>query len=149
MFPEGIYCISCGRPILPAWEDSLCPDCRKVIFENRGGRCPRCGSPLTVNFADSQMFFQTRQFQKKMQDYQNFVLKYHGKNLVFLELGVGWRNRMIKEPLMQLAASEPNAVYITFNKGELYIPDEIQGKSIGVDGDIAEALHKILRTEIM
>lgn len=50
---------------------------------------------------------------------------------------------MIKEPLMQLAASEPNAVYITFNKGELYIPDEIRGKSIGMDGDIAEALHEI------
>lgn len=46
LFPEGIYCISCGRPILPAWEDSLCPDCRKVIFENRGGRCPRCGRPM-------------------------------------------------------------------------------------------------------
>lgn len=106
-------------------------------------RCPRCGSPLTVNFADSQMFFQTRQFQNKMQDYQNFVRKYHGKKLVILEFGVGWRNRMIKEPLMQLAASEPNAVYITFNKGEIYIPDEIQGKSIGVDGDIAEALHEI------
>ena len=84
-----------------------------------------------------------------MQDYQNFVWKYHGKNLVILELGVGWRNRIIKEPLMQLAASEPNAVYITFNKGEVYIPAEIQEKSIGVDGDIAEALHKILRTEIM
>ena len=106
-------------------------------------RCPRCGSPLTVNFADSQMFFQTRQFQNKMQDYQNFVRKYHGKKLVILEFGVGWRNRMIKEPLMQLAASEPNAVYITFNKGELYIPDEIRGKSIGMDGDIAEALHEI------
>ena len=89
------------------------------------------------------MFFQTRQFQKKMQDYQNFVRKYHEKKLVILEFGVGWRNRMIKEPLMQLAASEPNAVYITFNKGELYIPDEIQWKSIGVDGDIAEVLHEI------
>lgn len=107
-------------------------------------RCPRCGSPLTVNFADSQLFFQTRQFQNKMQDYQNFVRKYRGKNLVILEFGVGWRNRMIKEPLMQLTASEPNAVYITFNKGEIYIPDEIAGRSIGVDGDIAEALHNIL-----
>ena len=143
-------------------------DCCEDVYENREDvlrmaeaekngrvpselipRCPRCGSPLTVNFADSQMFFQTRQFQSKMQDYQNFVWKYHGKNLVILELGVGWRNRMIKEPLMQLAASEPNAVYITFNKGEVYIPAEIQEKSIGVDGDIAEALHKILRTEIM
>lgn len=79
-------------------------------------RCPHCGSPLTVNIADSNSFFQTRHFQKKMQDYQDFIQKYHGKNLVILELGVGWRNRMIKEPLMQLTASEPHAVYITFNK---------------------------------
>ena len=50
---------------------------------------------------------------------------------------------MIKEPFMNLAASEPEAVYITFNKGEVYIPSEIARKSIGVDGDIGEALKKI------
>ena len=44
----------------------------------------------------------TGQFRKKMQDYHNFIRKYHGKKLVILEFGVGWRNRMIKEPLMQL-----------------------------------------------
>ena len=107
-------------------------------------RCPHCGSPLTVNIADSNSFFQTRHFQKKMQDYQDFIQKYHGKNLVILELGVGWRNRMIKEPLMQLTASEPHAVYITFNKGEIYIPSEIADKSIGVDGDIAAAMGEIV-----
>lgn len=110
-------------------------------------RCPHCGSPLTVNIADSNSFFQTRHFQKKMQDYQDFIQKYHGKNLVILELGVGWRNRMIKEPLMQLTASEPHAVYITFNKGEIYIPSEIAGKSIGVDGDIAAAMVEILNVK--
>lgn len=108
-------------------------------------RCPRCGGPVTVNMADSNAFFQTRQFQKKMADYQNFIKKYHGKKLVILEFGVGWRNRMIKEPFMRLAASEPEAVYVTFNKGEIYIPDEIREKSIGVDSDIAEALEGILK----
>ena len=108
-------------------------------------RCPRCDSPLIVNFADSNSFFQTRHFQKKMQDYQNFIRKYHGKKLVILEFGVGWRNRMIKEPLMQLATAELHAVYVTFNKGELYIPDEIADRSIGVDGDIAAALYEINR----
>ena len=78
-----------------------------------------------------------------MQDYQNFIKKYHGKRLAILELGVGWRNRVIKEPFMSLAASEPEAVYITFNKGEVYIPSAIAGKSIGVDGDIGEALKEI------
>ena len=82
-----------------------------------------------------------------MQEYQNFVRKYHGKNLVILEFGVGWRNRMIKEPLMQLTASEPDAVYITFNKGEVYIPGAIADKSIGVDGDIAGALNKIVQVK--
>lgn len=107
-------------------------------------RCPRCGSPLTVDIADSNSFFRTSRFQQKMQEYQNFVRKYHGKKLVILEFGVGWRNRMIKEPLMQLTASEPDAVYITFNKGEVYIPGEISDKSIGVDGDIAGALAQIV-----
>lgn len=65
------------------------------------------------------------------------------RGYTFLELGVGRQNRMIKEPFMNLAASEPEAVYITFNKGEVYIPSEIAGKSIGVDGDIGEALKGI------
>ena len=47
---------------------------------------------------------------------------------------------------MQLTASEPNAIYITFNKGEIYIPPELSNKAIGVDGDIAAALQKILHT---
>ncbi len=113
------------------------------IPSERIPRCSCCGGPVTVNMADSNAFFQTEQFQNKMQDYQDFIKKYHGKKLVILELGVGWRNRMIKEPFMNLAASEPEAVYITFNKGEVYIPSEIARKSIGVDGDIGEALKKI------
>lgn len=62
---------------------------------------------------------------------------------MILELGIGWRNQMIKAPLMRLAAREPNAFYVTFNKGEVYIPDEIAGKSAGIDGDIASALELI------
>lgn len=106
-------------------------------------RCPKCGAPMTIHIADSSAFFQTADFRRKMQRYQNFIQKYHNRKLVILEFGVGWRNRMIKEPLMRLAAAEPQAVYITFNKGELYIPEEIRAKSIGVDEDIATALEAV------
>ena len=51
---------------------------------------------------------------------------------------------MIKEPLMQLTSSEPHAFYITFNKGEIYIPSDIADKSVGMDGDIADMLERIL-----
>lgn len=136
--------------------------CKAAVYENRdevlkmagaekGGqiptelipRCSCCGDPVTLNMADSNSFFQIEQFQKKMKDYQNFIKRYHGNKLVILEFGVGWRNRMIKEPFMHLAASEPESTYITFNKGEVYIPSEIAGRSIGVDGDIGEALKEI------
>ena len=60
------------------------------------------------------------------------------------ELGIGSRNRLIKLPLMQLVAREPQATYITLNLAqELYIPDEIAGKSIGLAGDIADTLRKL------
>lgn len=72
-----------------------------------------------------------------------FLNQYHGKNLIVLELGIGWRNQLIKAPLMRLVAREPNAVYVTINLGEVYIADPIQNKSFGLDGYIAENLMQI------
>lgn len=109
-------------------------------------KCPRCGGFMEPNLASDQSFFQTAHWRKKAQKYQDFLQKYHGSRLVILEFGVGWRNQMIKAPLMRLAASEPKASYITFNKGELFIPKEIAERSIGVDRDIAAALEGILKT---
>lgn len=63
-----------------------------------------------------------------------------GKRLLVLELGIGWRNQLIKAPLMRLVEATPNARYVTFNKGEIYIPDAIAERSIGVDSDLGEAI---------
>lgn len=85
-----------------------------------------------------------RPIEDKSSRVQNFLTRYHGKRLVILELGVGMHNRMIKQPLMQLAASEPCATYITLNLApELYIPQAIASKSIGLEGDIAVTLQEL------
>lgn len=45
---------------------------------------------------------------------------------------------------MQLAYREPNAKYITLNMPqELYIPQEIAEKSVGIAGDIAQSLKEL------
>ena len=62
---------------------------------------------------------------------------------MILELGIGWRNQLIKAPLMRLTAKEPNAAYITINLGEVYITEDIKGKSFGVDGYLDETLAAI------
>ena len=72
--------------------------------------------------------------------FQNFLKTYHGKKLVVLELGIGWRNQLIKAPMMRLVASEPNATYVTLNLGEIYITDNIKEKSFGLDGRLDELL---------
>ena len=52
---------------------------------------------------------------------------------------------MIKAPFMKIAEKEPNVFYITFNKGEIYIPAQIADKAIGVDGDLSQILPQIER----
>ena len=90
-----------------------------------------------------------RPMQDKSQEANAFLDRYHGKRLVILELGIGSRNRLIKLPLMQLAAREPQATYIALNLAqELYIPNEIAHKSIGLVGDIAVTLRG-LREELV
>ena len=87
-------------------------------------------------------------FESNLKNYQEFIQNLHGKKMAILEFGIGWRNQMIKAPLMHLAAVEPQARYITFNKGEIYIPEEIKEKSIGVDGDLTVALKEIRKGRI-
>lgn len=82
--------------------------------------------------------------ENKQHDVDGFLKRHEGKRLVLLELGIGSRNRIIKQPLMQLAIREANATYITLNlPNEIYVPESIAHKSIVLPGDIAETLKKL------
>ncbi|HDS1367960.1 TPA: Sir2 family NAD-dependent protein deacetylase [Stenotrophomonas maltophilia] len=107
-------------------------------------KCPECGGPLKVHIEVDRMFLKGSEWQERRRRFTDFLGDASGKKIVFLELGVGARNQLIKAPLMRIAASEPNARYICFNRGsEVYIPREIESKAIGVDGDIAQALRQL------
>jgi NAD-dependent SIR2 family protein deacetylase len=109
-------------------------------------KCPECGGPMQVHVEVDRNFLRGQSWQTSYHAYQDFIDNAHGKNLVLLELGVGARNQLIKAPFMKLTSLEENATYITFNKGsELFIPDVIASKSIGIDGDIAELLDQLVQ----
>lgn len=108
-------------------------------------KCPECGGDMQLHVEIDRNFLKGHSWQSKYKNYQNFINEAHGKKLVLLELGVGVRNQLIKAPFMRLTNFEEHATYITFNKGELYIPDEIADKSIGIDGNIAEVLQELVQ----
>lgn len=103
-------------------------------------KCPECGGNMDLNVAMNQYFIPNTDAQKKCSE---FIKEYSGKNLVILELGIGWRNKLIKAPFMEIAKEEENATYIILNKGEIYIPDFIKDKSFGLDGDMTSILEEI------
>lgn len=74
-------------------------------------KCPKCGGDMEVNWGEMSSFTETKNWKEKAACYQEFIQNLHGKKLVILEFGIGWRNQMIKAPLMQLAAVEPQARY--------------------------------------
>lgn len=103
-------------------------------------RCPKCGGSMSIHSPQRHMTAWDMEIQRR---FQAFIQKYHKKRIVILELGIGWKNQLIKAPLMRLADKEPQAIYITINKGEIYIPDEITTKAYGLDGDMTEILERL------
>lgn len=104
-------------------------------------QCPKCGGTMQIHVPVNRYFIQDNIAQEK---FKTFVEKYHGKKIVVLEMGIGYRNQMIKAPFMELVSKEQNATYITINKGEIYIPNAIQNKSFGIDGDLTDILSQLV-----
>ena len=138
------FTMQCARPCHDTLYSSL-EVAEKLSAAEQGGhvpaelvpRCPKCGGPMDIHMGAGQRMIPDTAAQAR---FQNFLKTYHGKKLVVLELGIGWRNQLIKAPMMRLVAGEPNATYVTINLGEIYIADNIKEKSFGLDGRLDELL---------
>ncbi len=49
IYPEGLYCISCGKIIDDSRTYRLCDDCMKSVNWITDRHCARCGKPLSEN----------------------------------------------------------------------------------------------------
>lgn len=129
----------CHDDVYPAMEAV-----HKMAAQEKEGRvpfdvipkCPKCGAVMNIYDAEPPK-------KEIINHWNQFLQTYHGKNLVILELGIGWRNQLIKAPLMRLTKSEPNATYITINLGEIYITEDIKEKSYGLDGYLNAILKEL------
>ena len=81
--------------------------------------CPVCGKPMVMNLRSDDKFVEDEGWHKAAERYNAFIEENKGKNIVYLELGVGANTPVIiKYPFWQLTAQNKNAVYACINLGE-------------------------------
>ena len=102
--------------------------------------CPNCGSPMEI---DLDFGLQTLPETSGKRRFEKFLKKYHKKHLVVLEIGIGSRNKQLKEPLTKIVKDEPNASCIIINLGDVYIPSEIKRKTVALNGFVDEEIGRL------
>lgn len=125
---------------------------KKMVAEQKNMRipsklipyCPVCGAPMTMNLRADHTFVEDSGWHTAAERYQDFIHRHKRSKILYLELGVGGNTPgIIKYPFWRMTAENPNAFYVCINKGEAYVPEEIEQQSICIDEDIEEILKCI------
>lgn len=94
----------------------------------------------------NQLEMQSPQWQKQKQRFDQFINDYADKKVVQLELGIGSRNKLIKQPLMKAVSQLSSWNYVTINMAnEIMIAPEIKSRSIALSGDIETTFKDLLK----
>ena len=73
--------------------------------------------------------------------YEKFLAKHKSDKILYWELGVGMNTPgIIKFPFWRMTAQNPNSIFATVNKNEVYVIEEIEKQSIRIKGDISKIL---------
>ena len=108
-------------------------------------KCPKCDKPMTMNLRCDDTFVQDEGWYRASEQYSDFLRRHKNADVLFLELGVGFNTPVIiKYPFWQMTAKNPNAFYACVNFNEAFCPEELKGKSICINRDIAEVLRDMM-----
>ena len=102
--------------------------------------CPVCGEPMTMNLRSDDKFVEDEGWHSAAKRYESFLKTLDG-NVLFLELGVGYNTPVIiKYPFWNMTMHSRDAVYACINYGSADCPEQIEDRSICIEGDIDAVL---------
>lgn len=148
-YTQGDYGLwQCSKPCCQRTDDNE-KTVRRMWAEQRDMKipselvptCPVCGRPMTMNLRSDDTFVQDEGWYAAAQRYKDFLLRYNGLRVVFLELGVGGNTPVIiKYPFWKYTFENPNAFYACVNFQEAFAPKEIAARSVCIERDIGDFL---------
>ena len=108
-------------------------------------KCPVCGGKMVPNLRSDETFVEDEGWHAASQRYTDFLTRYKDGWVLFLDLGSGGNTPIIfKIPFIKMTMQNPNATYATVNLGEAFTLEQIEGRSIVIDADIANVIEQLL-----
>ena len=108
-------------------------------------KCPVDGSDVTMNLRADDSFVEDAGWHRASRAYAEYLKAHEGGRVLFMELGVGGNTPVIiKYPFWVMTADNPRATYACLNYHEAACPEQIEARSICVDGDTGEALKRLM-----
>ncbi len=109
--------------------------------------CPRCGKEMTTNLRKDGAFVQDAGWFVAAKRYEDCMRENAQKDVLFLELGVGYNTPgIIKFPFWQMTSQNKEAFYVSVNMSQqdLHAPKEIEPQSTLVQKDISHLLKELV-----
>ena len=109
-------------------------------------KCPDDGSDVMMNLRADDTFVEDEGWHSASAAYAEFLQKHEKQHVLYLELGVGANTPVIiKYPFWQMTLMNEKAVYACLNYGQAFCPEEIEDRSICIDGDTGLVLKELLK----
>lgn len=106
--------------------------------------CPQCGAPLEVNKrTEEKGMVEDSHFHEQKARYEQFLKAHKNKKVLYLEIGVGHTTpQFIKRPFQEMTAANDKALFVTMNQKDYFIPHAIRPRTVRLDENIADVLHR-------
>lgn len=106
--------------------------------------CPDDNEPMATNLRIDNFFVEDEGWNLASERYNRFIKEHQKQHVLYLELGVGMNTPVIiKYPFWRYTDEQKKAFYVCINKGEAYCPEEIEKRSLCIDGDISEIVNSL------
>lgn len=107
-------------------------------------KCPVCGGRMAPHLRCDTHFIQNKGWYEARDHFDTFIEKLEDKNVVFLELGVGYNTPgIIRFPFEQMTYANPGATLVRLNKQHPNGAAENVCRTVSFTEDMAEVLKRL------
>lgn len=105
-------------------------------------KCPVCGGNMEMNLRKDANFVQDENWYKQADKYDKFLDDAKNKNLVLLELGVGFNTPgIIRIPFEQMVFQNKNWNLVRVNKNNSFTYLDLEENAILIEGDMNKVME--------